>query len=84
MCRHGGSTSFKRESRLAECWRDLHTAARPSASRPNGTRSAAGSIWGWTGPAAPLAEAYSDCYRNPIDNHGIAAMINSEMTSAPM
>ena len=23
--RHGGSTSFKRESRLAECWRDLHT-----------------------------------------------------------
>jgi len=48
MCRHGGSTSFKRESRLAECWRDLHTAARPSASRPNGTRSAAGSIWGWT------------------------------------
>jgi hypothetical protein len=28
-------------------------------------------------PAAPLAEAYNDCYRNPIDNHGIAAMINS-------
>ena len=24
MYRHGGSTSFKRESRLAECWRDLH------------------------------------------------------------
>ena len=23
MCRHGGSTSFKRESRLAECWRDV-------------------------------------------------------------
>jgi len=29
-------------------------------------------------------EACNDCYRNPIDNHGIAAMINSEMTSAPM
>src|SRR5215471_8631598 len=24
MYRHGGSTSFERESRLAECWRDLH------------------------------------------------------------
>jgi hypothetical protein len=23
-------------------------------------------------------------YRNPIDNHGIAAMISSEMTSAPI
>jgi alkylation response protein AidB-like acyl-CoA dehydrogenase len=26
--RHGGSTSFKRESRLAECWRDLHVVAQ--------------------------------------------------------
>jgi alkylation response protein AidB-like acyl-CoA dehydrogenase len=26
--RHGGSTSFKRESRLAECWRDLHTVGQ--------------------------------------------------------
>src|SRR5690348_2862399 len=26
-------------------------------------------------------ETCGDCYRNPIDNHGIAAMINSEMTS---
>jgi len=26
--RHGGSTSFKRESRLAECWRDLHVVGR--------------------------------------------------------
>jgi indole-3-acetate monooxygenase len=26
--RHGGSTSFKRASRLAECWRDLHTVAQ--------------------------------------------------------
>jgi len=26
--RWGGSTSFKRESRLAECWRDLHTVAQ--------------------------------------------------------
>jgi len=26
--RQGGSTSFKRESRLAECWRDLHTVGQ--------------------------------------------------------
>ncbi len=26
--RHGGSTSFKRESRLAECWRDLHVVGQ--------------------------------------------------------
>jgi alkylation response protein AidB-like acyl-CoA dehydrogenase len=26
--RHGGSTSFKRERRLAECWRDLPTVAQ--------------------------------------------------------
>ena len=43
--RHGGSTSFKRRGRLAECWRDLHTKlVRPSRSRPSGTRSAAGCI----------------------------------------
>ncbi len=28
MYRHGGSTSFKRASRLAECWRDLHTVGQ--------------------------------------------------------
>ena len=28
MYRHGGSTSFERESRLAECWRDLHTVGQ--------------------------------------------------------
>lgn len=28
MYRHGGSTSFKRESRLAECWRDLQVVAQ--------------------------------------------------------
>jgi alkylation response protein AidB-like acyl-CoA dehydrogenase len=28
MYRLGGSTSFKRSSRLAECWRDLHTVAQ--------------------------------------------------------
>jgi alkylation response protein AidB-like acyl-CoA dehydrogenase len=26
--RHGGSTSFKRASRLAECWRDLHVVGQ--------------------------------------------------------
>jgi indole-3-acetate monooxygenase len=28
MYRHGGSTSFRRESRLAECWRDLHVVGQ--------------------------------------------------------
>ena len=28
MYRHGGSTSFQRESRLAECWRDLHVVGQ--------------------------------------------------------
>jgi alkylation response protein AidB-like acyl-CoA dehydrogenase len=28
MYRHGGSTSYRRESRLAECWRDLHVVAQ--------------------------------------------------------
>ena len=28
MYRHGGSTSYQRESRLAECWRDLHVVAQ--------------------------------------------------------
>jgi indole-3-acetate monooxygenase len=32
--RHGGSTSFKRESRLAECWRDLHTVAQTVTLAP--------------------------------------------------
>ena len=46
--RHGGSTSFKRESRLAECWRDLHTVGQTVTIAPSGTRSAAGSTSGWT------------------------------------
>jgi hypothetical protein len=57
MYRAAGSTSFQRESRLAECWRDLHTAARRSPSRPNGTRSAAASISAWTPPAPALAHS---------------------------
>src|SRR5260370_4318847 len=32
--RHGGSTSFKRESRLAECWRDLHVVAQTVTLAP--------------------------------------------------
>src|SRR5882762_10424498 len=28
MYRHGGSTSFQRASRLAECWRDLHVVGQ--------------------------------------------------------
>jgi alkylation response protein AidB-like acyl-CoA dehydrogenase len=32
--RHGGSTSFKRESRLAECWRDLHTVGQTVTLAP--------------------------------------------------
>src|SRR5437868_8569056 len=30
----GGSTSFKRESRLAECWRDLHTGGQTVTLAP--------------------------------------------------
>ena len=32
--RHGGSTSFKRGSRLAECWRDLHTVGQTVTIAP--------------------------------------------------
>jgi indole-3-acetate monooxygenase len=32
--RHGGSTSFKREGRLAECWRDLHTVGQTVTLAP--------------------------------------------------
>ena len=34
MYRMGGSTSFKRESRLAECWRDLHTVGQTVTLAP--------------------------------------------------
>ena len=34
MYRHGGSTSFKRESRLAECWRDLHVVGQTVTLAP--------------------------------------------------
>jgi indole-3-acetate monooxygenase len=32
--RHGGSTSFKYESRLAECWRDLHVVGQTVTVAP--------------------------------------------------
>jgi hypothetical protein len=28
MYRHGGSTSYRRDSRLAECWRDLQVVGQ--------------------------------------------------------
>jgi indole-3-acetate monooxygenase len=31
---HGGSTSFKRESRLAKCWRDLHVVGQTLTIAP--------------------------------------------------
>jgi len=34
MYRHGGSTSFKRASRLAECWRDLHVVGQTVTIAP--------------------------------------------------
>jgi alkylation response protein AidB-like acyl-CoA dehydrogenase len=34
MYRHGGSTSFRRESRLAECWRDLHVVGQTAGLAP--------------------------------------------------
>jgi alkylation response protein AidB-like acyl-CoA dehydrogenase len=32
--RHGGSTSFRQESRLAECWRDLHVVGQTVTIAP--------------------------------------------------
>jgi alkylation response protein AidB-like acyl-CoA dehydrogenase len=32
--RHGGSTSFRRDSRLAECWRDLHVVGQTVTLAP--------------------------------------------------
>jgi alkylation response protein AidB-like acyl-CoA dehydrogenase len=34
MYRHGGSTSFQRDSHLAECWRDLHVVAQTVTIAP--------------------------------------------------
>lgn len=34
MYRHGGSTSFLRDSRLAECWRDLHVVGQTVTVAP--------------------------------------------------
>src|SRR6059036_2189931 len=34
MYRHGGSTSYRRESRLAECWRDLHVVGQAVTLAP--------------------------------------------------
>ena len=34
MYRHGGSTSFERQSRLAECWRDLHVVGQTVTIAP--------------------------------------------------
>jgi alkylation response protein AidB-like acyl-CoA dehydrogenase len=34
MYRHGGSTSFQRSSRLAECWRDLHVVGQTVTIAP--------------------------------------------------
>jgi alkylation response protein AidB-like acyl-CoA dehydrogenase len=34
MYRHGGSTSFQRSSRLAECWRDLHVVGQTVTVAP--------------------------------------------------
>jgi alkylation response protein AidB-like acyl-CoA dehydrogenase len=34
MYRNGGSTSFQRESRLAECWRDLHVVGQTVTIAP--------------------------------------------------
>ena len=34
MYRHGGSTSYKRESRLSECWRDLQVVGQAVALLP--------------------------------------------------
>ena len=41
MYGHGGSTSFQRASRLAECWRDQHVVGQTVTIAPSGAQSAA-------------------------------------------
>jgi hypothetical protein len=48
MYRHGGSTSFQRESRLAECWRDLHVVAQAVTLAPEWYPIGGRVTWGWT------------------------------------
>ena len=52
-------------------------------ARREALRHAVGDAFGQSATRRYRPEA-NDCYRNPIDNQGIAAMIKSEMTSAPM
>src|SRR5262249_6680814 len=55
MYRAGGSTSFKRESRLAECWRDLHTVGQTVTPGPDCTRVGGGVYLGLA-PGSRLGE----------------------------
>src|SRR5215469_17218162 len=73
MYRAGGSTSFQRDSRLAECWRTCTPSTRRSPSRPNGARPAAASISAWTPSAPALAHTERTARRphaSPASNGG--------------
>src|SRR5213592_1415350 len=56
MYQHGGSTSYRCESRLAECWRDLHVVGQAVtlARREFNGAAAPGPSSGRPGAAAPL------------------------------
>jgi len=60
MYRAGGSTSFKRESRLAECWRDLHTVGQTVILAPEWHPIGGGGIWGWTRGLACVSSTWQD------------------------
>jgi hypothetical protein len=51
MCRHGGGTSFQYDSRLAECWHDLHAVGQTVTIAPGWYLIGAGYISGWTQPS---------------------------------
>jgi len=51
MYRHGGSTSFERDSRLAECWRDLHVVDQTVTIAPEWYPIGGRCTWAWTRPA---------------------------------
>ena len=62
--RHGGSTSFERASRLAECWRDLHVVGQTVAIAPEWYPIGGRCTWGWT--RAPVCANHHGTQRLPI------------------
>jgi hypothetical protein len=81
--RHDGSTLFKRESRLAECWRDLHTVAQTVTLAPEwypiGGRVYLGID---PGPAPALAATTTSSVGNPPESDGSSGLNNRHSASS--